>query len=124
MASAGVRITGLKPTLRSLKKFGTSIEDAKGAFDDIARIGITLARARTPVRTGRLVETTRGQADSHRARVIQGGFRAAYASYVNYGTRKRRGTRHMNSIDPQWSAAAIDRLQNLVADSAVKNGLS
>lgn len=120
----GVRVTGLKPKIAGLRKYGIMAGDMKSAFADIAERGATLARARTPIRTGKLLGSTRSRAYSNRATVLQGNKgRVWYASYVNYGTRGRPGTRHLNKVDIPWKPYAMRRLAQQLESNRRKSGL-
>lgn len=120
----GVRITGLRPNVAGLRKFGVKAGEMKEAFSDISQAGQAMARARTPIRTGKLLSTTRGAAYSNRASVIQGrGPWVKYASYVNYGTRGRKGTRHLNSVDETWKPYAMRRLAQQLEKNRRSSGL-
>ncbi len=109
--ASGVRVTGIRPNVVALKKFGASTKDMKRTFHEIALVGMHLVRERTPVRTGALLATTRGQAKGNRASVLQGRKpRVGYAAYVNYGSRRNRASRQMQRSDPPWREYAMGKI--------------
>lgn len=119
-----VFVSGLRPKVIGLHRLGVTMKDTTETQKLIARDGVILARARTPIRTGRLLQSTRGQAFSNRATVIQGYARyVAYASFVNYGTQHSRPTHHMQKTDPPWLQAASYRLTSLIQTASRNSGL-
>lgn len=84
---AGVRITGLKETIRSLEKLGVSVEDLKGAMQKVSAKSVSDAKSLTPVRTGRLLASIRSSKAKNKA-VIRAGNNSTtkYASFVEYGS--------------------------------------
>lgn len=120
----GVRVSGVRPNVTALKRFGASTQDMKGAFHEISLVGIRLVRSRTPVKTGRLLATTRGAAKANRASVIQGRKPwVGYAAYVNYGSVRNRARHQMQKADPQWLEYASRRLQRQLMKNRRTSGL-
>lgn len=114
-----VTVSGANEWRRGLSRYSESIEDAQKTMRKVGEEGARLVRAVTPIRTGRLVGTTKGSGNSRTARVKQGTpVRAGYAFPLNYGTRKGRpGTRHINSVDPAWERIASDLVEKMIRDN-------
>lgn len=86
MTRDGVRITGLRETIRDLEKFGISADDLKDAFGTISAQVAREATGLVPVITGRLQNTIKPARTKNKAVVRAGsGARAPYAAAINYG---------------------------------------
>jgi hypothetical protein len=103
MASGGVRITGLRETIRGLEKMGVAVDDLKDAFAPIAAEGSRIAAGFVQSRSGRLAASLRGNRAKNRAVITAGGARARYAGPQNYGWRRR-------GIEPQGFMQKADEV--------------
>jgi phage gpG-like protein len=84
-SSAGVRISGLKSTVRSLQKLGVEVTDLKAAFRKVADVVTGTARGLVHNQTGTLAANIRPGNSKNRATVRAGGARVPYAGVINYG---------------------------------------
>lgn len=83
---AGVRITGLKQSIRALEKFGVQVADLKDMLFQVSQKTVDDAKALTPVRSGRLQASIRPSKAKNKV-TIRGGSKAVnYASFVEYGS--------------------------------------
>lgn len=85
---AGMRVTGLKETLRSLEKTGVDAQDLKQAMREIAAIIVQAAKGRVPKRSGKLAMSIRPGAAKTKSIVYAGNGRkngAPYAGVIHYG---------------------------------------
>lgn len=86
MAADGVRITGLRETIRDLEKFGVSTDDLKDAFTKISGQVAQAAQGLVPTSTGRLQGSIRPARTKNKAVVRAGNTgRIQYAAPINYG---------------------------------------
>lgn len=84
--ATGVRITGLRETVRNLEKLGVDVEDLKEAFGQISRDVATEAQGLVKVQTGALKATIRPARTKNKAVVRAGtGVGVPYAGVINYG---------------------------------------
>lgn len=83
--AAGIRVSGLRETIRNLERLGVEVADLKQAFGEISREVATDAGSRVRVATGRLRATIRPSKTKNKAVVRAGGARAPYAGVRNYG---------------------------------------
>jgi hypothetical protein len=83
---SGVKIEGLRETVRNLERLGVAVEDLKEAFSSISREVVAEAAGVVPVLEGALRATIRAANTKNRA-VIKAGFarNAPYAGAINYG---------------------------------------
>lgn len=110
----GVRITGLRETVRDLERLGVSVEDLKDAFGDISRDVAADASRIVPVATGSLQASIRPARNKNKAVVRAGTARVPYAGVINYGRDGLSGTQFLTrpaNEDPQGKARRIQ--QNL-----------
>lgn len=93
---SGVKIEGLRETVRNLERLGVAVEDLKEAFSSISREVVAEASGIVPVLDGELVATIRAANTKNRA-VIKAGFarRGPYAGVINYGWPAK----HIGSTD-------------------------
>lgn len=82
----GVRITGLRETIRDLERLGVSTDDLKDAFGKISTQVAQEASGLVPVATGRLKSSIRPARTKNKA-VVRAGTagRVPYAAPINYG---------------------------------------
>lgn len=84
----GVRITGLKETLRALEKTGVDAQDLKNVMREISDIVARAATPRTPVKKGKLALSIRSGSAKTKATVYAGNGRkngVPYAGVIHYG---------------------------------------
>lgn len=86
----GMRITGLKETLRALERTGTQSEDLKAVMREIAQMIVSAARLRVPVKSGQLATSIRPGSAKTKAMVYAGNGRRGkngvpYAGIIHYG---------------------------------------
>lgn len=84
--STGVRVKGLKETIRSLERLGVSVEDLKGAMSNVSSKVVSDAKALTPVRSGALQASIRASKAKNKATMRGGSAKVYYASFVEYGS--------------------------------------
>lgn len=83
---AGVRIDGLKETIRSLEKLGVQVSDLKDALSKVSAPIVEDAKQLTPVRSGRLQASIRSSKAKNKAVIRAGTKSTAYASFVEFGS--------------------------------------
>lgn len=115
MASrTGIRVEGLRETVRALERFGVDVEDLKEAFGSIARDVAADAAALVPVDSGALQASIRPAKTKNKAIVRAGtGTRVPYAGAINYGWPARGipATEFLTgpaNADPAGKAKQID----------------
>lgn len=126
MASGfGVRVTGLRETVRGLEKTGVAVADLKQAFGAIAAAGARFARGFAPSRSGRLEGTIRGNKAKNKAVITAGRASVPYAGPANYGWPARNITANpfMQKADEAMEPVALDQLQDEIQDIIRRNGL-
>lgn len=83
--ASGVRITGLRETVRNLERLGVSVQDLKEAFLDISRDVVAEARGRVRVLTGAHQASIREAKTKNKAVVRAGNAgNAPAAGVLNY----------------------------------------
>lgn len=82
---SGVRVNGLRETVRSLEKFGVQASDLKAAFKRIGSFITDDARSLAPVKTGRLAASIRPSNTKNKSIIRAGGARIPYAGVIHYG---------------------------------------
>lgn len=88
--ATGVKITGLRETVRNLEKLGVDVDDIKAAFTAIAADVAREAGALVPVASGALKASIRPGRTKNKAIVRAGtAARAPYAGVINYGWPSR-----------------------------------
>lgn len=83
--AGGVRVTGLRETIRSLNKLGVQDQDLKVAFKKIGNLVVTDAKTLTPHLTGRLAGTIKASNTKNKSVVRAGSARVPYAGVIHYG---------------------------------------
>lgn len=82
---SGVRVHGLRETVRSLERFGVEVKDLKNAFKRIGTLIKDDAQTRAPSVTGRLSNSIRPSNAKNKAIIRAGGARVVYAGVIHYG---------------------------------------
>lgn len=112
MPREGIRVTGLRETVRNLEKLGVDAEDLKAAFGQIAQQVTTEARVLVPVDSGALQATIRPARTKNKAVVRAGtGTGVPYAGVINYGRDGKGGTGFLTkpaNANPEQKAAQIE----------------
>lgn len=115
---AGVRITGLRQSIRSLEKLGVQVADLKDMLFKVSSKTVNDAKQLTPVRSGRLQASIRPSKAKNKV-TIRGGSRAVnYASFVEYGSVHNEAVGMVTEAitsNEQYTAHALDtEIQSLV----------
>lgn len=109
----GVRITGLKETVRNLERLGVDVRDLKDAFGEISQEVATESRHIVRVATGALQATIRPARTKNKAVVRAGNATSVpYAGVLNYGRDGLAGDQFLTgpaNANPDAKAAAIER---------------
>jgi hypothetical protein len=121
----GFKVEGLTQVVRDLQTVGADVEDLKDAFAGIAAEGARIASGFTPVRTGRLAASTRGNRAKSKAVITQGRGSVPYAGPVNYGWPRRhiQPALQMQRADERMGPVAIQRLEDDINQSIKRRGL-
>lgn len=91
MADA-IKIDGLDQFVRSLKKLDADLPKAlRIGFNDAAGIIVDYGKAHMPRRTGRASATIRAASTRTAVRVKEGGRRAPYVPWLDFGGKVGRG---------------------------------
>ena len=85
MAGRGVRIEGLRETVRSLERFGVEVQDLKAAFKKIGSLVANDAKSLAPHLSGKLAGSIRPSNTKNKSIVRAGGAAIPYAGVQNYG---------------------------------------
>lgn len=98
-----VKVEGLRELVRDLQKLGLSVDDLKDVFAAIAERGAAVIAAATPVKSGALRASVRGNRAKSKAVVRAGYARVPYAAVINYGWPARgiAGVGFMQAADRQ-----------------------
>jgi len=115
---AGVRITGLRETIRALERFGVEVADLKDMLLEVSQKTVEDAKRLTPVRTGRLQNSIRPSKAKNKV-TIRGGSKAVnYASFVEYGSVRNEAVGMVTEAitsNEQYTASKLDsEIQSLV----------
>ena len=81
----GVRVQGLRETVRALERLGVQAADLKAAFKRIGAFVRTDAQALAPHKTGRLAASIRESNTKNKSEIRAGGARIPYAGVIHYG---------------------------------------
>lgn len=82
---SGVRIEGLRETVRTLERLGVEVEDLRQAFGAISDDIVEEARDEVEVDSGALQSTIRPARTKNKAVVRAGSAGVPYAGVINYG---------------------------------------
>lgn len=94
MVASGVRVTGLRETVRKLERFGVAVSDLKAAFKRIGTVVANEAKSNAPHMTGRLAASIRPSNTKNKSIVKAGSARLPYAGPIHFGWRR-------HNISPQ-----------------------
>lgn len=83
--AAGIRVEGLRETIRSLNRLGVEDKDLKAAFKKIGSLVTTDAKTLVPHKTGRLASTIKPSNTKNKSVVRAGSARVPYAAVIHYG---------------------------------------
>lgn len=83
--SQGVKIEGLRETIRSLEKFGTQATDLKAAFQRIGQNVANEAKSEAPKLSGALAASIKPSNTKNKSVIRAGSARVPYAGVINYG---------------------------------------
>ena len=81
----GVRVEGLRQTIRSLEALGVAVSDMKVAFRKIGNLVQSEARTLAPHKSGRLEASIRPSNAKNKAEIRAGGARVPYAGVQEFG---------------------------------------
>lgn len=82
---AGVRVEGLRETIRSLERFGVEVSDLKTAFKKIGNIVVDEAKTLAPKKSGALAASIKPSNTKNKSIVRAGSARVVYAGVIHYG---------------------------------------
>ena len=82
---SGVRIEGLRQTVRTLERFGVATNDLKAAFTRIGNMVVDEAVSITPTQSGALAASIRASKTKNKAMVRAGSAKVVYAGVQHYG---------------------------------------
>lgn len=116
MAKTGVYVDGLNETVRGLERAGVDVNDLKDVFAPIAAEAADVAQGFTPVHTGALRATVRGNRAKNKAVVTFGKARVPYAGPILYGWKKR-------GISPSYTVRRTDNVMDNKAPQMLEAGL-
>lgn len=121
----GVYVTGLRETVRGLERAGVEVNDLKDAMGSVAAEGARLVRGFTPVRTGRLAATVRGNRAKNKAVVTAGSKRVPWAGPQNYGWARKgiKAKQFMQRGDKSLQPRAVKLLEQGLEDAVRKAGI-
>jgi hypothetical protein len=87
-----IKIQGLRELNRSLKQVSEDLpKGVRVALNDAADVIVTDARSRFPRRSGRAAASLRARSTRTVARISEGGGRAPYVPWLDFGGRVGRG---------------------------------
>ena len=117
-----VQVTGAKELRKALKNMGDDLSDLTALHRELAEMVASAARSRTPVRSGRLMQSVRGKGSKTRASVTAGGRGVVYAGPIHFGWPA-------HNIEPQpflydaldaRKRAVVDRYESRIGDLVKK----
>ncbi len=82
---SGVRVKGLRETVRSLERMGIEVADLKATFHKIGSTVAAEAVSLTPTQTGALANSIRASKTKNKSEIRAGSARVVYAGVINYG---------------------------------------
>jgi hypothetical protein len=135
--SEPIRIIGLRPLVRSLRRAGAEFPKAlKAGFKEAAELIVADAKPKVPTGPpagGHAVRSIRPSSTASRVSVSEGGARFPYMAWLDFGgkvgpnnsvTRPFRKTgRYIWSSFADRHAEVLDRVDEAVADAARQAGL-
>jgi hypothetical protein len=91
VSESAIRIDGLAAFNRNLKKLDADLPKAlRLALNQAADVVVTAARPRVPRRSGRAAASIKAKSTRTAVRVTEGGTRAPYMPWLDYGGRVGR----------------------------------
>ena len=114
--AAGLRISGLRETVRKLERLGVDVQDLKEAFGKISREVASEAQGLVRVKTGALQRTIRPARTKNKAVVRAGnGTSVPYAGVINYSRPGDEFLTGPANRDTEGKARTIEQeLQGLI----------
>ncbi len=116
--SEGIKIVGLRETVRDLERLGVAVEDLKTAFGQISDDVTREAQGIVRVASGALRGSIRPARTKNKAVVRAGNAGVQYAGVNNYGRDGVSGTGFLTTpanSDPEGKARQIeDNLRDLI----------
>ncbi len=115
MSSAAIRITGLKEFNKALKTLDSDMPKAvRLAMNQAADVVVQEARPGVPTVTGKAAKSIRAQSTRTAVRVTEGGARAPYMPWLDFGGRvgRRKATVRPFSPDGRYLYPAYYRLRD------------
>lgn len=115
---AGIRVDGLAPLRRDLKRVAGDLADLKAANARAIDTVIAEAGRNVPRRSGALAASLRGSKGANRATVLAGGARLPYAGPVHWGWPARNIEPQPFVVDaahdtePEWLGAYQDEIND------------
>ena len=117
MARTAIQVEGISKVTRTLKKFGVSTEDLKGAFTKIGTVLESGAKSRAPIRSGKFERSIRQSRRQNSLYLYAGGKRAYWAPFVEFGTKYQRAQEPMQrtlNANKRWGLQEIEKEMNLL----------
>lgn len=91
MSESAIKIDGLNQFVRNLKRLDADLPKAlRIGFNDAAGIVVAAARPLVPHRTGKAAASIRVSSTRSAVRVLEGGAKAPYMPWLDYGGRTGR----------------------------------
>lgn len=129
-----IRMEGVRELQGALRKMDADLpKELRLGFNDVAGIVVDYARPRFPARTGRAAGSVRAQSSQRGAAVAEGGRRARYAPWLDFGgavgpgrSVKRqfiRSGRYVWAGVRERREEIQDRLEKVISDVARGAGL-
>lgn len=125
MAGGGTHVEGLRETVKALEAAGVELTDLKEAMARIAAVGADLVASHTPVATGKLRASVRGNKAKGKAEVLAGKASVPYAGPINYGWPKRniRPRNFLAAADAELGPKVVQMFEDNINDILTKKGL-
>lgn len=105
MSTAAVTIDGLADFVRNLGKLNSDLPKAvRVAMNEAASLVVDRAQPQVPKRTGRAARSIKARSTRTAVRVVEGGPRAEYMPWLDYGGRvgRRKATRRRFIADGRY----------------------
>lgn len=129
-----IRMEGIRELQGALRKMDADLpKELRLGFNDVAGIVVDYARPRFPTRTGRAAGSVRAQSSQRGAGVAEGGRRAPYAPWLDFGgavgpnrsvkRRFERSGRYVWAGVRERREEIQDRLEKVLTDVARGAGL-
>ena len=109
---SGVRIEGLRETVRALERAGIEAGDLKAAFKAIGQNVADDAKRRVNSRSGRLAASIKPSNTKNKAVVRAGSARVPYAGVIEYGGYNNiRPRQYLNEAVEDNRQSSVDELE-------------